>query len=63
MPDGQGLDDAILAGVGVLILVDQQVVEAAGLGLAHCGKFREQLFGAEQQVVEVDGPGRLQSAF
>ena len=31
MPGGQGLDDAILAAVGVLVLVDQEVIEALGL--------------------------------
>ena len=37
MAGGQGLDDAVLAAVGVLVLVDQQVVEPAGLLAPHVG--------------------------
>ena len=54
MPGGQRLDDAVLAAVGVLVLVDQQVGEAAGFGPANVGETLEQLFGAQQQIVEID---------
>ena len=60
MSAGQGLDDAVLAAVGVLILVDQQVIEAGGLGGADFLKSREQVLDAQEQVVEVHGPGGLQ---
>ena len=60
MARGQGLDDPILAAVGVLILVDQQMIESVGLGLSRLGKVGEKFFGAEQHVVEIDGAGGLQ---
>ncbi len=47
MPDRQGSHDAVLRGVGVLIFVDEQMAEAAGLGAAQLGKLREQVFGHE----------------
>ena len=60
-PAGQGLDDPILAAVGVLILVDQQVVEAAGLGLPRPWETCANSSSVQQQqVVEIDGAGRLQ---
>src|SRR4030095_742360 len=45
---GQGLDDAVLEAVGVLVFVDQQMIEARGLGEACLGKPPEQLLGLEQ---------------
>ena len=60
MPAGQRLDDPILAAVGVLIFIDQQMIEAIGLGLPRLGKLREKLLGAEQQVVEIDRAGGFQ---
>ena len=60
VPGGQGLDDAVLAAVGVLVFVDQEVIEAAGLGGADLGEPREKLLGQQQQVVEIDGAGGLQ---
>ena len=60
MPGGQGLDDAVLGAVGVLVLVDQQVVETPGLGRADLGKPRKKLLGQQEQVIEIDRAGRLQ---
>ncbi len=60
MPLGQRPYDPILAGVGVLILVDQEVAESLGFGAAHVGKPGEQFFSAQQQIVEIDGTGLLQ---
>ena len=54
---GQGREDPLLDGAGVLILVDQQVVEPAGLVAAGLLVGREQLIHEQQQVVEVHGPG------
>ncbi len=60
MAGGQGLDDAALAAVGVLILVDQQMIEAVGLGFACLGKLGEEVFGAEQHVVKIESAGGFQ---
>jgi len=56
----QGLDDPVLAAVGVLILVYQEVVEPAGLFAPRGGIALEEFLGTQQQVVEIDGPGGLQ---
>ena len=60
MCGSQGLDDAILAAVGVLVLVDQEMIEAFGLRVADFGEAGEKFLGQQQQVVEIDGAGRLQ---
>ena len=52
----QGLDDSVLAAIGVLIFVDQQVIEQRCFGAAYRFDVREQLFGQEQQVVKVHCP-------
>jgi hypothetical protein len=53
------LDQPQLQAVGVLELVDQQVGEAAAVGLADLGAL-EQAGGEDQQVLEVDpGAARL----
>ena len=55
MSGGQGLDDAVLAAVGVLVLVDQQVIEAAGLGLRGPWETAAKSSSVQQQqVVEID---------
>jgi len=56
----QKADDAILAGVGVLVFVDEHVVETAGLLAADRGRAGQEILGRQQQVVEVEGRGRLQ---
>ena len=60
MPAGQRLDDLILAAVRVLVLVDQHVIEPLRLGAAHGRKLGQQLFGQQQQVVEIDGAQALE---
>ena len=52
--DGQG----VLDGVGVLVLVDEDVGEAVPVVLEDVGVLPEQPDGVEQQVVEVHGVGR-----
>ena len=44
----QRLHDAVLKAVGVLVLVDQEVIEAGGLGEASLGKTVKKLLGLEQ---------------
>ena len=56
VPFGQRLDDPILTEIGILILIDEDMIEPAGFGLQRLGKFREDLFGQQQLVVEVDRP-------
>ena len=60
VPLGQGFDDAILAAVRVLVLIDQEMVESRCFLTADVGKPFEQLFGQQQQVVEIDRTGGLQ---
>ena len=60
MPGGQVFYDSILAAVGVLIFIDQEMIEAVGLGLADFGKLGKKIFGTKQQVVEIQCPGGFQ---
>ena len=60
VPLGQGMHDAILQTVGVLVFVDQQVVESRRLGEARVGVLEEKLLRQQQQVVEVDSAGGFQ---
>ncbi len=59
---GQRLDDAVLRAIGVLVFVDQQVLEARGFGRPRGRKVLEQLLGTKEQIIEVDGARRLQGA-
>ena len=60
MPAGQRLHDAILAAVGVLIFVDQQVIERSASARRTSANVCEQFFGAQQQIVEIDRAGLLE---
>ncbi len=52
---GQQLDEAVLGDVGILELVDQDVLEAPGVLFADGVVLVQQLDHPQQQVVEVDG--------
>ncbi len=56
-------DDLVLSGVCVLVLVDHHVIEALLVSCEHVGVIAEQFFGAQQQVIEVDGVGGLECDF
>jgi hypothetical protein len=49
----QELEPAVLGAVGVLVLVDQHVPEAAAVLVAHLGEELEEVHAAEEEVVEV----------
>ncbi len=49
-----------MAAVGVLVFVDEDVIEAASFGAADGGEFRQQFFGVEEEIVEVDGADTLE---
>ncbi len=55
---GQQHGQGVLHGIGVLVLVDQQVGEPGLVVLEHVGVEPEQANRVEQQVVEVHGVGR-----
>ena len=52
--------DLVLRHVGVLVLVDQHVLEPLLIVRQHIGMVAEQLDGLHQQVVEVHRPGLQQ---
>ena len=52
---GEVLDEQVLRVVGILVLVDEQVVEPALPRRQHVGMLGEKPHRQEQQVVEVDG--------
>ena len=54
-------DELVLGPVGVLVLVDQHVLEALLVLGQHVGGGLEQPDGVDQEVVEVHGPGPLES--
>ena len=56
----QGFYNPILTAVGVLIFIDQEMIEAVGLGLADFRELGKKIFGANQQVVEIQCPSRFQ---
>ena len=60
MIPGQRRQDSLLDAAGVLIFVDENMVEPAGLGQPHLLVIREEFLHHEQQVVEVDHSGRPQ---
>ena len=58
---GEEQGDLVLRHVRVLVLVDQDVLEAALVVLEHLGVLAEQLDHLHQQVVEVHRPGLVQA--
>ena len=54
-------DELVLDRVGVLVLVDEHVLEALLVVLEHVGVALEELDGVAEQVVEVHGPGPQQA--
>ena len=59
---GEGADPQVLRPVRVLVLVDVQVAPALLVPGQHLGRLLEQPDGLEQQVVEVERPGRRRVA-
>ena len=57
---GQESHELVLGAVRVLVLVDEEVGESPAPGLAYRGVALEQRDRPEEQVVEVEGPGRLE---
>src|SRR3546814_6395366 len=55
---GEEQDQLVLHRVGVLVLVDQHVLEAALVVLEQVGAALQELHGVAEQVVEVHGAGR-----
>ena len=58
---GEEQDDLVLRLVGVLVLVDEDVLEALAVVLEHVGVVAEQADGVDEQVVEVHRPGLQQA--
>ena len=58
---GEQQDDLVLRLVGVLVLVDEDVLEALAVVVEHVGVVAEQAHGVDEQVVEVHRPGLLQA--
>ena len=58
---GQGQHEVVLDDVGVLVLVDQDVLEAALVVGEEVGLGVEELDGLGEEVVEVHGPGALEA--
>ena len=54
---GEGREDPLLNAAGVLVFVDEDVVEAPRLGEADILVLVEQLLDEHEEVVEVDRPG------
>ena len=54
MGERQRLDDPVLTLVRVLIFVDQNVVEELRFRLERIGKMLEEIFGQQENVVEID---------
>ncbi len=59
---GELVDQRVLGGVGVLVLVDQDVPEAAAVGVGDLRERTEQVDGLPDEVVEVEGVRLLQLA-
>ena len=57
---GQRRDDPFLDAAGVLIFVDEQVIEPRRLGLSDILVLGEKIVHHQQKVVEIDGAGRPQ---
>ncbi len=57
---GEQLHQLVLRAVGVLVFVDEQIVVAAVVALAHFAGGLEQAHGFEQQIVEVERVGFAQ---
>ena len=57
---GEQAHQFVLAAVGVLILVDHDVAQAAVLGFARGVVVLQQADGFQQQVVEIEGVGVAQ---
>ena len=55
---GQELDDAVLRAVGVLVLVDEDVGPERAVPGERLRRRLEEVHDAQEQVVEVHGPGR-----
>ena len=53
--DGQMLQQLVLRLVGILKLIHQDVLVAAGIALSHCHVFFQQVGRPEQQIVEIHG--------
>ena len=53
--------DLVLSGIGVLVLVDEDVPEAPLVLLEHLGMATEELDRHREQVVEVHGPRLAQT--
>ena len=60
MTAGEHEDDLVLRLVGVLVLVDEDVLEALPVVLEHVGVIAEQAHGVDEQVVEVHRPCLLE---
>lgn len=52
---GEGLHDPVLAFVGILVFIDEDLVKASGFLSENSGKAGEELVDQQQEVVEVDG--------
>ena len=61
MAAGEEQDDLVLRHVGVLVLVDEDVLESLVVVLEHVGVGAEQPHGVDEQVVEVHRPGLQQA--
>ncbi len=59
---GEQQDELVLGDVGVLVLVDEHVLEALAVGLEDVRVLAEQGDGVDEQVVEVHRPGGVQPA-
>ena len=58
---GEEQDDLVLGLVGVLVLVDEDVLEALPVVLEHVGVVAQQADGVDEQVVEVHRPRLVQA--
>ena len=58
---GEEQDDLVLGLVGVLVLVDEDVLEALAVVLEHVGVVAQQAHRVDEQVVEVHRPGLEQA--
>ncbi|MGC4063082.1 MAG: hypothetical protein QM784_00205 [Polyangiaceae bacterium] len=54
MTDGEVPGDPVLKCVGVLVLVDENVIESLCFGSANVGVLLQELFGQQKQVVEIN---------
>ncbi len=60
MQRSQQLEQLVLHQVGILELIHQYMLKAAGVALAHLGVIHQQAHGFEQQVIEIDCVGIAQ---